>query len=261
MLGVAVGSVVAASQVPGTADFVVPGTFWGARHEAPRTEVKLEGPVSRILSADGSPHLRGDHLSRRTVTRSLQQPTRRLPACEAKPHAPEGTGRAPPRAFPSAWPLLPMGLPGRAGYPARRWSLTPPFHPYGHGGRPWFADVSVALSAGRPARGLPGIAPYGVRTFLGLAACAAGPRPLGPLKHSTCVVTYGTAMGSRQCQDGAGLPHSVPARQNDTHSSPCEVPEPSQGLRTLECANSRTSSQGAETLRAYPVISYIREET
>ncbi len=122
--------------------------------------------------------------------------------------------------------------------------------------------VSVALSAGRPARGLPGIAPYGVRTFLGLAACAAGPRPPRPTQaFNVCRHLWYRGVGSRQCQDGAGLPHSVPARQNDTHSSPCEVPEPSQGLRTLECANSRTSSQGAETLRSIPRHFLYWEET
>jgi len=29
-----------------------------------------------------------------------------------------------------AWPCSRWGLPGRPGHPGRRWSLTPPFHPY-----------------------------------------------------------------------------------------------------------------------------------
>ena len=70
----------------------------------------LSGPISRILSADGFPHPRGDHLSRRTVSRSLQQPTRRLPACEAGPRAPEGTGRAPANGLSFCLALLPMGV-------------------------------------------------------------------------------------------------------------------------------------------------------
>jgi hypothetical protein len=42
-----------------------------------------------------------------------------------------------------AWPCSRWGLPGRTGYPARRWSLTPPFHP--DRGRPR-RSVSVARS-------------------------------------------------------------------------------------------------------------------
>ncbi len=189
----------------------------------------MSGPVSRILSADGSPHLRGDHLSRRTVTRSLQQPTRRLPACEAKPHAPEGTGRAPPRAFPSAWPCSRWGLPGRAGYPARRWSLTPPFHPYGHGGRPWFAVCLCGPVRGSPR---PGVTRH--RTLwspdfprpCSMRCRAATTRPTQAF--NVCRHLWYRGVGSRQCQDGAGLPHSVPARQNVTR-----IPSPCEGFWTL----------------------------
>ena len=102
---------------------------------------------------------RGNHLSRTAVTRHLQQPTRRFLLAER--------ARVTPclSASPSAWLCSQWGLPGRSGCPPRRWSLTPPFHPY------WESEdsqrsVSVALSADCSAWALPSIAPFGVRTFL-----------------------------------------------------------------------------------------------
>ncbi len=80
-------------------------------------------------------------------------------------------GRAAPRprmGFVPAWPCSRRGLPGRRHCCRRRWSLTPPFHPYPTQrqalslGR----SFSVALSAGRPARVLPGAVLFGARTFL-----------------------------------------------------------------------------------------------
>jgi len=62
---------------------------------------------------------------------------RRLPAASSGPPGAR-TGRAAPcRGNPCgcpyvapAWPCSRWGLPGRPGHPGRRWSLTPPFHPY-----------------------------------------------------------------------------------------------------------------------------------
>ncbi len=63
-------------------------------------------------------------------------------------------------------PLLALA-PGEAcraiGSPRCWWALTPPFHPCPCGR----SEVSMALSAVRTARALPGTLPYGVRTFLG----------------------------------------------------------------------------------------------
>jgi hypothetical protein len=124
------------------------------------------GPISRILSPDQGRG--GGHLSRATVTRHLEQPTRRS----------MNAGRIPPSyrgavtRFSPAWPCSRRGLPGRPGRPERRWALTPPFH---HRLAVTRQSVSVALSAGHPAWVLPSVAPYEVRTFLDLclAQCAA----------------------------------------------------------------------------------------
>jgi hypothetical protein len=70
--------------------------------------------------------------------------------------------------------------------------------------------VSVALSAGRPARGLPGIAPYGVRTFLDLQVpCTRKPRPPGPLKpHAASSSSCYRRLGFRQLAGRAIAFHS-----------------------------------------------------
>jgi len=80
--------------------------------------------------------------------------------------------RLPPSAddFVPAWPCSQRGLPGHAHYCARRWSLTPPFHPYhplrGSGLFLWPFPVGSRLSAGSPPRVLSDVVLYGVRTFL-----------------------------------------------------------------------------------------------
>jgi hypothetical protein len=118
--------------------------------------------VRRILSAprcDG-----GSHLSRDTVARVLQRPTRCRPA-EAG-----GSGQLPNRHH--AWPCSAWGLHCRPGYPVRgellprHFTLTP--------GRARGGILSVALSvvsrraeARRlDAQPLAGTLPCGVRTFL-----------------------------------------------------------------------------------------------
>ena len=75
--------------------------------------------TERILLPAAS-HL-GDHLSRPPVTGRLERPTR----------SSRGTSRSPPQCgFAPAWFCSRWGLPGRRHCCRRRWSLTPPFHPY-----------------------------------------------------------------------------------------------------------------------------------
>jgi len=75
--------------------------------------------------------------------------------------------------FAPAWPCSRRGLPGRAHYCTRRWSLTPPFHhhyPARKGGvAVCFCGPVPAgsrLSAAFPPRVLSDAVLYGVRTFL-----------------------------------------------------------------------------------------------
>jgi len=72
-------------------------------------------------------------------------------------------------ALASAWPCSRRGLPGRAGYPTRRWALTPPFHPCPHLRlrRPLAVCFCGPVRGVAPSRVLPGAVPCGVRTFLG----------------------------------------------------------------------------------------------
>ncbi len=115
------------------------------------------------------------HEPSRPVSRILSPRTRvaviylgrRLPAASCG--LPGGRGRrAASRrlrsAFPPAWPCSRWGLPGRACHQARRWSLTPPFHPY----RPLGAGGMFLwhCPSGHPAWPLASTVPCGVRTFL-----------------------------------------------------------------------------------------------
>ncbi len=97
-------------------------------------------------------------------------------------------GRAAPRSqasFTPAWPCSRWRLPGRRHCCRRRWSLTPPFHPYRVPSRRFWElairslrrSFSVVLCAGFPARELPGIVLFGARTFLVLHAQLAIARP------------------------------------------------------------------------------------
>jgi hypothetical protein len=106
----------------------------------------------------------GDHLSGPYVSIRLKRPTRDL------------RGEPPPAHTKvdiiPAWPCSWRGLPGRPHYCGRRWSFTPPFHPYLDCAAAHGRFVSVARS-GRlshcwvsPPRGFPGAMLYGVRTFL-----------------------------------------------------------------------------------------------
>jgi hypothetical protein len=61
-----------------------------------------------------------------------------------------------------AWPCSLWGLPGRPHCCERRWSLTPPFHPY----RKPAVCLCGPVRQVAPPRELPGKVLYGVRTFL-----------------------------------------------------------------------------------------------
>jgi len=88
-------------------------------------------PISRVLSPDGAwftafaffPILRQvcDHQSTFSVATKFLQPTRSLM---------EASNFPPIKSYTPAWPCSQSGLPGRIHCCLRRWSLTPPFHPY-----------------------------------------------------------------------------------------------------------------------------------
>ena len=93
--------------------------------------------------------------------------------------------------FVPVWPCSRRGLPGHAHYCARRWSFTPPFHPYNPHpapsprlgeGRGGVRSVSVALS-GRftPLGGFP--APGAIRRRA--LWCADFPRSRAPRRTAT----------------------------------------------------------------------------
>ena len=81
--------------------------------------------ISRILSNRNDPvkdHLcLEDHLSRLTVTRQFQQSTRNSREASSFPS---------PKGHCSCLTLLPVRVTWPWYYYRRRWSLTPPFHPY-----------------------------------------------------------------------------------------------------------------------------------
>ena len=102
---------------------------------------------------------------------------------------PEPAGAKGPRRVASArgsyLALLPVGLAMPALLPARRWALTPPFHPY-----PSTLGRSIFCGAFRriaPPGRYPAPFPCGVRTFLG-TSCTQNPKgrrfdgPSDPLK-------------------------------------------------------------------------------
>jgi hypothetical protein len=141
------------------------------RGDSHRTRNTLE-PAAK---PDSVPSVRegGSHLSGARVTAHLDAAYPELKGNGPLP-APEG-GLTP------AWPCSRWGLPGRDGHPPRRWSLTPPFHPYLAPLRE--ADLAVfarrssrlfarryplcgTLPSGHPAWPLASTVPCGVRTFL-----------------------------------------------------------------------------------------------
>jgi len=100
-------------------------------------------------------------------------------------HAPlmEGGDEQPPArqaSFVPAWPCSWWGLPGRAHYWARRWSLKPPFHPYRQlrpKPQPLRRFVSVARSGRLPR---PGSYPAPRSGECGLSSTPrSAPRPSG----------------------------------------------------------------------------------
>jgi hypothetical protein len=108
-------------------------------------------------------------------------PKRRYSGQAAAGEDEQSSGLAPTA---SAWPCSGWGLPGRAGCPARRWSLTPPFHPYRDRWRktpPIRRYVSVARSGRLPR---PGCYPASCSSECGLSSrhaakshCPAVARP------------------------------------------------------------------------------------
>jgi hypothetical protein len=139
--------------------------------------VRLPGQsISRILSG-GRTRL-GEHLSGTHLSVSLVQPTRgyRLPEKIGR----RAASRPSKMDFAPAWPCSRRGLPGRPHCCGRRWSLTPPFHPYRRWrSQPASSKVTRHLISPLPAvvfcgpirqvtppRVLPGAVLYGVRTFL-----------------------------------------------------------------------------------------------
>ena len=139
----------------------------------------IGAPISRVLSGSAA----GLRANPSSPPRSPERPSVSAHASPqgscSLPEAPGGRAAPRPRTgFAPAWPCFRWGLPGRRHCCRRRWSLTPPFHPYlaDRESPPKLNDgdilrwarrsVSVALSAGRPARVLPGIVLWEARTFL-----------------------------------------------------------------------------------------------
>jgi len=116
-------------------------------------------PVSRVLSGaamrfTAEPSSRPAAPGRSSIcARTLPPGSSSLPGAR--------TERAAPRP---CLALLRVGVAWPAHCWDRRWSLTPPFHPCSSLRAERF--ISVALSAGLPARVLPGTLPCGARTFL-----------------------------------------------------------------------------------------------
>jgi len=107
------------------------------------------------VSRPGHPERGGDHSSRATVTRRLEQPTRRLERAAL--------------IAPAYMALLPMGFAVPFALPRARWALTPPFHPGRRDAGTAPAPVVSSLwhSPRRfRHRALPGIVLCGARTFL-----------------------------------------------------------------------------------------------
>jgi hypothetical protein len=154
----------------------------------------------------------GDHLSRRAVTCSLQQPTRRLlPYYHAliRPHcggimcesSGRGHGSCPSDSFPLCLALLPVGvtwprrLPNAPVVSYTTFSpLRQPQPSYCNAGSEVAARfISVALSASYLARELPGTVPFGVRTFLaphGFPRQAAITRPTQALNSPVLILPH-----------------------------------------------------------------------
>jgi hypothetical protein len=124
--------------------------------------------ISRILSSNKLPGRSSLWAACRHVAQCGLPGTGTLPVESAH----KETSSLPPSAddFVPAWPCSRQGLPGRAHYCTRRWSFTPPFHPYrplrGSGLFLWPFPAGSRLAADSPPRVLPDAVPYGVRTFL-----------------------------------------------------------------------------------------------
>ena len=169
----------------------------------PPGTVRLEGFLTRSiawtshsfpLSPTLLPPLSHPGAKKQAPERSGASGTRRKPGSVFRGHL-SGTGVATGLKRP-----IPQVLSGRASPPclpglapggvcrapaccqARRWALTPPFHPCPHRGKPRPLAVSSLwhFPSGYPAQALPGTLPYGARTFL-----TRGVRPSGATAPSS----------------------------------------------------------------------------
>ena len=90
------------------------------------SRIKIPRPAYKPHSVrTGSPCADG-HLSRPQVSLRLERPTRSYGSNDPKDHYLPGASSTLTPAWPCSW----WGLPGRKHCCLRRWSLTPPFHPY-----------------------------------------------------------------------------------------------------------------------------------
>ena len=116
--------------------------------------------ISRVLSPKHHRRMvpvKADHLSRTSIARRLQQPTRDFRRFRIR-----GAGRA----SSPIWPCSEWGLPCRGCCQHARWSLTPPFHPCLCLCRPSAVSSLLHFPSPRGARPLAGTLPCGARTFL-----------------------------------------------------------------------------------------------
>ncbi len=211
----------------------------------------MSGPVSRILSADGSPHLRATvHLEN-----GLPPPAAYPKVAGVRGEASRAGGhgsRPPPRAFPFCLALFFMKtltlVTRHAGGLLHH--LSPHF---GHGGVARGSRyVSVAPSAGRPARGYPASHPMesDFPRPCSMRCRAATTRPTQAFNVVNAMVPRS---GSRQrLWMGAGFAFGTSTPNGHrAFRALARVSGPSQGLRTLECANSRTLRKVRKPCEAY----------
>ncbi len=117
-------------------------------------------PVSRVLSSGQFRNGRADRHTPPGRSSIWTQPRGRARA--ADPELEESELLPVPKDFAPAWPCSRWGLPGRRHCCRRRWSLTPPFHPYPRVKAPrGLAEANCAVFDPRavlfcgPIRGLP----------------------------------------------------------------------------------------------------------
>lgn|GEM_PF-5648949 len=170
----------------------------------------------------------GEHMARIGMdSHSSLRPTRTAAAAGAPEHA---CARYPV----PMWPCTGGVYRARPGCPARRWALTPPFHPYRGGRSRQGGLVSVALSVpARLPRGTPACAGHPCLRVSGLssprrarggcpmhAACRGGflfPKMFGQIQHPRARLAGDQAIRFHDVRQHIDRQLNVAARANPVH--------------------------------------------